>query len=139
MKKRMFLLIVLIMMFMFVPSVFAANITGCETALPGVDIDVKIANAVYTIILAIQIAVPVILVIFGMLDLLKAMTSAKEDEIKKGQQILVKRTITAVLIFFIIAVVKVIVGLAAGSESTKIMDCASCFLNGASETDGSCK
>lgn len=139
MKKKMFLLIVLITMFMFVPGVLAANIKGCESVMPGVIIDVKIANAVHTIILAIQIAVPVLLVIFGMLDLLKAMTGAKEDEIKKGQQILVKRVITAVLIFFIIAIVKAIVGLAAGEkDSQNIMSCADCFLNGAN-SDGTCK
>ena len=141
MKKKVFLIIVLAMVLCYVPTVFAgADITGCATALNGVSIDSRIANIVHTIILVIQIAVPVVLVIYGMLDLFKGLTAQKEDEIKKGQQILIKRVITAALIFFVIAIVKVIISFAAGqNQGANIMDCANCFLNGADETTGVCK
>ena len=39
-----------------------------------------------SIVTVIKIAVPILLIIFGMLDLGKAVVAAKEDEIKKGQQ-----------------------------------------------------
>ena len=141
MKKKMFLIIVLAVVLCYVPSVFAgANITGCAATLKGVLIDSRIANIVHTIILAIQIAVPVVLVIFGMLDLGKGVVASKEDEIKKGQQMLVKRIIAAALVFFVIAIVKAIISFAAGqNDGTSIMNCANCFLNGADEKSGECK
>ena len=136
MKKKILFFVVLLMCVCFVPNVLAANITGCETILPGVNIDVKIANAVHMIVLAIQIAVPVLLVIFGMLDLFKAITAQKEDEIKKGQNTFIKRLIAAVIVFFVIAVVKLLISFASDDEG--IMTCASCFLNGANKTTGVC-
>ena len=140
MKKKIFLMIILAMVLCYVPSVFATNITGCESVIPGAAIDVKIANVVHTVILLIQIAVPIVLIIAGSIDLLKAITAAKEDEIIKGRKILVKRLITAALVFFIIAIVKLLISFAAGaSESKNILDCANCFINGAEEETGTCK
>ena len=53
----------------------------------------------------IQIGIPILLIIFGMLDLGKAVVAGKEDEIKKNQQMLVKRAISAVAIFFVVTLV----------------------------------
>ncbi len=137
MKKKILLLIVLLMTVLYVPSVLAANITGCEAIVPGVMVDVKIANTIHTVIVVIKIAVPVLLVIFGMLDLFKGITAQKEDEIKKSQQIFVKRLLTAAIIFFVISIVQLLVSFVAGDEG--IMKCASCFINGADKTSGECK
>ena len=137
MKKKILLLVVLLMCVLYVPNVLAANITGCETVLPGVNIDVKIANAVHTIIVAIKVVVPVLLVIFGMLDLFKGITAQKEDEIKKGQNIFIKRLISAAVIFFVVSIVQLLISFVA-SDEPGIMTCASCFLNGANSS-GSCK
>ena len=140
MKKKLVLTLILAMVLLYAPTVFAVNINGCESVLPGAQIDVRIANIVHTIILIIQIAVPVVLVIMGMLDLFKGITAQKEDEIKKGQQMLIKRLITAVLVFFIVAIVKLLISFAAGQgESKNILTCADCFLNGADEISGDCK
>lgn len=140
MKKKIFWALVLGVFMFYAPSVFAVNITGCSSVLPGVDIDVKIANLVHTIIVVIKIVVPVLLVIFGMLDLFKGITAQKEDEIKKGQQMFIKRLIAAALIFFVISIVQLLISFVAdSSEKEGIMSCASCFLNGANESTGSCK
>lgn len=135
MKKKVLMLIILLVCVLYVPNVLAADIKGCASILPNVNIDVKIANAVHTIVLVIQIAVPVLLVIFGMLDLFKAITAQKDDEIKKGQQMFIKRLISAAIIFFVIAIVKLLISFAAGDDNQNIMTCANCFLNGA-ETKG---
>lgn len=120
-------------------STRSTDIKGCAKALPGVSIDVRLANVVHTIIVVIEIAVPVVLVIFGMMDLFKSVTAQKEEEIKKGRQILIKRLISAVIVFFVIAIVRIIVSFAAGKDgSENIMSCANCFINGAS-ADGTCK
>lgn len=136
MKKKMFLLMMLVVLAFYAPSVLAVNITGCEEVLPGVVIDAKIPNTVHTIIVVIKIAVPVLLVIFGMLDLFKGLSASKEDEIKKGQQLFIKRLISAAIIFFVISIVQLLVSFVAGDEN--IMTCANCFINGA-DGKGTCE
>lgn len=136
MKKKIFIIVALLMLMLYAPSVMAKNITGCEANLPGVIIDAKIPNTVHTIIVVIKIAVPVILVIMGMLDLFKGITAGKEDEIKKGQNMFIKRLISAAIIFFVISIVQLLISFVAGDEG--IMTCANCFINGAN-SDGTCK
>ena len=136
MKKRGALLLGLLVCLVFMPCVVAANVQGCEAVIPGVVIDTKIANTIHTIIVVIKIAVPILLVIFGMLDLGKAVIAQKEDEIKKGQQMFIKRAISAAIIFFVISVVQLLVSFVAGDEG--IMNCASCFING-TDSAGICK
>ena len=138
MKKRMSFIIFTIMLFCFISNVFAVDIAGCGI-ISGAKIDVKIANTVANVILVIQIAVPIVLVIFGMLDLFKGITAQKEDEIKKGQQIFIKRLLSAAVVFFVIAIVKLLISLVADSNGNGIMDCANCFLKGANTTSGACK
>ena len=87
-------------------------------SLPG-----KLAYVISMIILLIQYGVPLLLIIFGMLDLGKAVIASKEDEIKKGQQTFIKRIIAAVIVFFVIAVVKLVVGLVADDEGANIKNC----------------
>lgn len=48
-----------------------------------------------------KIAIPVIIVVMGMIDLGKAVTASKDDEIKKAMKQLMVRLIAGVLIFFI--------------------------------------
>ena len=48
-----------------------------------------------------KIAIPVIIVIMGIMDLGKAVTASKDDEIKKAMKQLMIRLISGVLIFFI--------------------------------------
>lgn len=86
----------------------------------------KVISTIYTII---QIVVPIILVVMGSIDLVKGMTAQKEDEIKKGQKMLVKRLIYGAVIFFIFIAVKLVISLVADSSSNKILDCAECFIN----------
>ena len=136
MKKKIFMIMILALLVFYAPSVLAVNMTGCEANLPGVVIDAKIPNTVHTIIVVIKIAVPVLLVIFGMLDLFKGLTAQKEDEIKKGQQLFIKRLISAAIIFFVISIVQLLVSFVAGDEG--IMTCANCFINGV-KSDGTCK
>ena len=61
----------------------------------------------------IQIGIPIILIILGMLDLGKAVVASKEDEIKSATKMLVKRAIYAVAIFFVVLIVQLVFGLLA--------------------------
>ena len=93
---------------------------------------VNTTNIAYNII---QVVVPIILVIMGMIDLMKGITSQKEDEIKKGQQTFIKRLIAGLILFFVFAITKFVISVAASSSDSNIMNCASCFISGPDDAD----
>lgn len=90
--------------------------------------DGKIPELTSLIVTLIQIGVPILLIIFGMLDLGKSVMAQKEDEIKAGQKTFLKRLLAAVIVFFVVVVVKIVVGLASDDEN--ITDCIDCFISG---------
>ncbi len=95
----------------------------------------NVQNIVHTIITIIQVAIPVLLIIFGMLDLGKAVVASKEDEIKKGQQTFIKRLIAAAIVFLVIFIVKIVVNVLVpnGNDTVNNEDlwsCANKFING---------
>ena len=85
----------------------------------------KLTNLVYKVL---QVVVPVLLVLFSSLDLIKAVIASKEDEIKKNQGIVIKRLIAAVLVFFVFVVVKFVISIAADNGSN-VIKCAECFID----------
>ena len=77
----------------------------------------------------IKIAIPILLVISGMIAFLKVTFSSNvEDDLKKAKTKLVNNIIAAVIIFFIFSIANFAVSLVAGSNS-KIMKCVSCFMD----------
>ena len=105
------------------------------------DIPGKLINVVSTIIIVLKFGVPVLLIIFGMLDLGKAVIASKEDEIKKGQQMFIKRLIAAIIVFFVITVVQLVVNLATDNDSGEnknIWDCVDVFIKGVNCNNGVC-
>ncbi len=99
----------------------------------GVDVPDKIINIVATLITIVKFGVPILLIIFGMLDLGKAVVASKEDEIKKGQQMFIKRVISAILVFFVITVVQLVVNLAKSSDDGDLWSCIKTFTCGVDE------
>ena len=89
--------------------------------------DPMVPQLTSTLITLIKVGVPLLLIFFGMLDLGKAVMAQKEDEIKKGQQMFVKRLIAAVIVFLVVFVVQIVIGLVSSDES--ITDCIDCFIN----------
>ncbi len=112
-------------------------ILSCAGAI-GIDSIPEALPAVTSIIVkVIQFVVPVLLIIFGMLDLGKAVTAQKEDEIKKGQQTFMKRAIAAALVFFVVSIVTLIVNVlanATGEDNNSMTECLDCFI----QNNGSC-
>lgn len=135
-KKFIYVLMFIFMGLLLVSPVLAAHhnidtttyscgnkmIENIPQALP------KAIHLIYNIC---QIAVPVLLVVFGSLDLLKALAAQKEDEIKKGQSLVIKRLIAAVILFFVFAIVKILISVVSDTPNTanNIVDCAECFIN----------
>lgn len=132
MKKKKMLLLSLVAVFsMFLLNSNVSAMT-CN-ALPGVEIDSSIPNITSIILKVIWIAVPVILVIFGSMDLLKGVIAQKEDEIKKGQQTFIKRLIAGALVFFVFAIVQLVITAVAKSSVSNegdLVNCACKFIHG---------
>ena len=93
----------------------------------GVSMDTMIPELTNTAVTIIKIVIPVILIFFGMLDLGKAVMAQKEDEIKKGQQMFVKRLVAAVIVFLVFVIVQTVVSLV--SNDSNITSCSKCFIN----------
>jgi len=68
------------------------------------------------ILLILQIAIPIALLIFGTMDLGKAVMAGDEKEIKSATGILIKRVIAAVAVFLLILIVSVVTGWVGGDE-----------------------
>lgn len=92
-------------------------------------VDESLPATVSAIINILKIAIPILVIIFGLIDLGKAVMSAKEDDIKKNQGLLIKRVIVAVLVFFVVAVVQFVVGVVSGGDKENVIDCIDCFVN----------
>ena len=94
------------------------------------DVPSRIPGIVSFAVNLLKIAVPIILIIVSVITLIKAVTSQKEDEIKKAQNSLIKKLISAAIVFFIIQITQfVIFKVADSSETDNISTCMSCLLN----------
>lgn len=100
----------------------------CEIFGEDVQFGKQIPKIISSLIIVMQVATPVLLVVFGSIDLVRGVASQKEDEIKKGQQILIKRAIAAVMVFFVIAIVKFGISLLAKNNDGGLMSCVECFI-----------
>lgn len=85
-------------------------------------------NLIGTIIRIIRIAIPIVIVLLGTIDLGKAVIAGEEKDIKAAQGIFIKRLIYGVLVFFVVWIVQAIFGLVSGwDENNEI--CWSCAAN----------
>lgn len=67
----------------------------------------------------IQYVAPVLLILWGSIDLIKSIIQGKEEEIKKSQKILIRRIISAVLLFLLPMLVGILLGLIGSKEWKK--------------------
>ena len=92
--------------------------------------DTELATFIHNIILVIKIAVPIVLVILGMLDLGKGVVAGKEDEIKKGQSTFVKRLVAGAIVFFMISITQLVISIIDKDSDGDIWTCANAIMNG---------
>ena len=97
----------------------------------------QLVDIIHLVYNAIRIGVPIILIIIGMIDMGKAITQQKEDEIKKAQSLLVKKAITAALVFLMLSIVSLVFGIVApkgtdetGQKNNNIWTCVDGLLSG---------
>ena len=89
----------------------------------------QILNITHLIYKAIQIGVPIILIIVGMFDMGKAITQQIEDEIKKAQSLLVKKAIAAGIVFLMFSLVSLLLT-AVGGHEDNTWNCISDLIHG---------
>ena len=75
-----------------------SNSTLCD----GVLIPNQLFNFVATIIKLIKIAVPILLIIFGMIDFAKSVVAKNEDDVKNYRKQFLSRVISAIVVFVIV-------------------------------------
>ena len=121
-KKILFLNLILI-----VPEIAHATdyvVCGIDKKFPLV-----FAELTSTFMTLIKIAVPILLVISGMITFLKVTFSSNvEEDLKKAKTKLINSIIAAAVIFFAISIVNFAVSLVAG-KNNKFMSCINCFIN----------
>jgi len=82
------------------------------------------------VLLVFKIVIPLLIIVFGMLDLGKAVVSSDEKEISKAVKSLGMRAVAGIIIFFIPTLIGVIFGLITGFTKEAQDDykvCASCI------------
>lgn len=94
----------------------------------GHQIDDALPTAVSTVIGLLKVFIPILVVLFGLIDLGKAVTQQKEDDIKKSQGLLIKRVILAAIVFFVVSLVQFVVGVVGGVDEN-YWGCFDCFVN----------
>lgn len=94
-----------------------------------IELPENLVSLISKAISAIQVVTPLVLIITGMLDFLKATTASNEDGIKKAQQTFIRRLIAGAAVFFIIAIVKIVIGILNTNFSSTALGCINSFIN----------
>lgn len=108
-------------------NVLANDIT-CGTDADSITIPGGIVGVVHLAVMAIQVVVPILLIIWGMLDFAKAIIGQDEDKIKAGQKTFIKRLVAAVVVFLIVTIVQLAITLAGsvGGEANNANNAWTC-------------
>lgn len=99
----------------------AINSADCGGLLPIVKV---IRKGVFPLV---QIGIPILLIIFGTIDLGKAVIASDEKEVKSAQSRLIKRFIYAALIFFVTTLVSVLMNIVSTGEQGDTKGWGNCW------------
>ena len=125
-------------------GLFNALDTVNTTICGGVEVPDTLFNAVATVIKLIKIVVPILLIIWGMIDFAKSVIAKKEEDIKTYRKAFISRLISALLVFLVIWIVQLALSLVSGVEKQShvegqttgdIWACSKKFINGVETKD----
>lgn len=91
------------------------------------DIPKPLPSFVRALVTTIKILVPLILIVMGIIDFLKAVISADEKTMNHSPISFIKRLIAAILVFFVISIVQFLFNLI--PINTSVMGCFRCFIS----------
>ena len=125
-------------------GLFSVLDTVNTTICGGVEVPDTLFNAVATVIRLIKIVVPILLIIWGMIDFAKSVIAKKEEDIKTYRKAFISRLISAILVFLVIWIVQLALSLVSGVEKQShvegqttgdIWACSKKFINGVETED----
>lgn len=111
---------------------YCVGILGDMNGIPGL-----VGDLIHYLYIGIKIVVPILLVLFGMIDLGKAIAAKKEEDIKKYQGTCVKRLITGILVFLVVVIAEFILNFVEpehGTSSESPVKCAMEIIKGKSNS-----
>ena len=111
---------------------FLANEVSCGN---GIVIPGTLVGLIKNGIFVIQVVIPILLIIWGMLDFAKGIIGQDEDKIKAGQKKFIQRLIAAIIVFLVIALSGFIINLVGGlggdgNSASSAWTCARDIING---------
>ena len=86
----------------------------------------KFTNVIYKLV---KVIVPIILVVMGMVDFLKAVVASDEKQMDTNPKNFMRRIGVAVLIYFVMTSVQLLVKVVGGNNQKSISSCFNCFIN----------
>ena len=114
---------------------FAANGDNEYLQCGSYSIPAPLATISRVVVLILQIVLPLVLIIMGSIDILKAVMAHDGDAITKARKKFISRILTGVLFFLVIVFIKWTAGLAAdSSEAGNVTKCVDCMIS----DEGSC-
>lgn len=117
---------IIVFIFLIMPEVVFASdyvVCGSNKRFPLV-----VADIISPLYIIIRVLVPAILVISGIVTFVKATTSGNpDDDLNKAKNKLVVNIVSAIIIFFLVSIVKFAVALVAGSNNT-FNSCLNCMI-----------
>ena len=134
MKKIKYLLFTIAIVLVSTPVVYAGEYTKyiqCgSSSLPA-----PIPGITRAIVLLLQIVLPIIVIVMGSIDFMKAVGSSDPEKIKNGQKQFIKRITAAVIFFLVITIVRLAVTTISNiaNEDKTIAQCISCLIDSESE------
>ena len=117
------------------PSLEACNKAGGIATVCGIPYGLsQMINDAFNLL---KIGVPIVLIIMGLIDLVKAIVGQKEDDIKKGWNTFAKRVLYGIAVFFVFFLVQFIVSLLPGSSGkNNISGCVKSFFGYGGSNNG---
>jgi uncharacterized membrane protein len=131
MNKIRYLFYVMLAFILLTPSVLATenphlqyvscgNTTGIPAPIP------QLTSIIFTLLIVVT---PIIMIIFSIITLTKAIAAQKADEITKARNSIIRKVIATMLVFLVAGITQfVITQAASSSESGTLTSCLSCFL-----------
>ena len=96
----------------------------CVELVGGDGIPAAIGGLIHTIVIIIQIVVPILLIIWGMLDFAKSVIGGDEDKIRAGRKVFIQRIIAAIIVFLVVTVVQLVITAVAGIDADEYNESA---------------
>lgn len=111
------------------------NMLNCS-----IDIDPIVPGTIRLFVTILKLAIPIILIIFGILDLAKAVMANDDKEMKEAQKKLIHRIVYAVVVFFVVALVQFVFNQLAKADNNganvdknNTASCIACFISDGSQ------